>query len=134
MRCILQVIPLSKDGTILDVNHLLTFCSASSVRGIRGNHVRKQSRRRLRRWSCYNKYVHLPHGFGTNYDHLAFAVNTANGDITSLKFNSIQLQDSSKFTQLSSGLGSATVTSSVANNIAVITIETSTIVCVFCSY
>lgn len=58
---------------------------------------------------------------------LVTTINTANGDITSLKFNSIQLQDSSKFTQLSSGLGSATVTSSVANNIAVITIETSTI-------
>lgn len=32
-------------------------------------------------------------------------VNTSNGDITSLNFNGKQLQDSSKFTQLSSGLG-----------------------------
>lgn len=32
-------------------------------------------------------------------------VNKANGDITSLNFNGKQLQDSSKFTQLSSGLG-----------------------------
>lgn len=32
-------------------------------------------------------------------------VNTANGDITSMKFNGKELQDSSKFTQLSSGLG-----------------------------
>ncbi|KAF8964176.1 putative rhamnogalacturonate lyase A [Flammula alnicola] len=54
-------------------------------------------------------------------------INTANGDITSMLFNGKQLQDSSKFTQLSSGLGSATVTSNVANNIAVITIKTSTI-------
>ncbi|KAG6878493.1 hypothetical protein C0993_005422 [Termitomyces sp. T159_Od127] len=54
-------------------------------------------------------------------------INTANGDITSMLFNGKQLQDSSKFTQLSSGLGSATVTSSVANNIAVIKITTSTI-------
>ncbi|KAF7346160.1 putative rhamnogalacturonate lyase A [Mycena sanguinolenta] len=54
-------------------------------------------------------------------------VNTANGDITSMLFNGKQLQDSSKFTQLSSGLGSASVTSSVANNIAKITISTSTI-------
>ncbi|KAJ7645492.1 polysaccharide lyase family 4 protein [Mycena polygramma] len=58
---------------------------------------------------------------------LVTTINTANGDITSLNFNGKQLQDSSKFTQLSSGLGSATVTSSVANNIAKITITTSTI-------
>lgn len=45
-----------------------------------------------------------------------------------MKFNGKELQDSSKFTQLSSGLGSATVTSSVNNDIAVITIKTSTIV------
>ncbi|KAL0576044.1 hypothetical protein V5O48_005925 [Marasmius crinis-equi] len=58
---------------------------------------------------------------------LVTTINKANGDITSLNFNGKQLQDQSKFTQLSSGLGSATVTSSVANNIAVITIKTSTI-------
>ncbi|KAG7088231.1 hypothetical protein E1B28_012248 [Marasmius oreades] len=58
---------------------------------------------------------------------LVTTINKANGDITSLNFNGKQLQDQSKFTQLSSGLGSATVTSSVANNIAVVTIKTSTI-------
>ncbi|KAJ6619527.1 Rhamnogalacturonase B, N-terminal-domain-containing protein [Mycena sp. CBHHK59/15] len=58
---------------------------------------------------------------------LITTINTANGDITSLNFNGKQLQDSTKFTQLSSGLGSATVTSSVANGIAVIKITTSTI-------
>ncbi|KAJ7175720.1 polysaccharide lyase family 4 protein [Mycena filopes] len=58
---------------------------------------------------------------------LVTTINTANGDITSINFNGKQLQDSSKFTQLSSGLGSASVTSSVANNIAKITITTSTI-------
>jgi rhamnogalacturonan endolyase len=58
---------------------------------------------------------------------LVTTINKGNGDITSMVFNGKQLQDSSKFTQLSSGLGSATVTSSVANNIAVITIKTSTI-------
>ncbi|KAJ3513572.1 hypothetical protein NLJ89_g2873 [Agrocybe chaxingu] len=58
---------------------------------------------------------------------LVTTINTSNGDITSLIFNGKQLQDSSKFTHLSSGLGSATLTSSVANNIAVITIKTSTI-------
>lgn len=58
---------------------------------------------------------------------LVTTIHTTNGDITSILFNGIQLQDSSKFSQLSSGLGSATVTSSVANNIAVVTIKTSTI-------
>ncbi|KAF9454776.1 polysaccharide lyase family 4 protein [Macrolepiota fuliginosa MF-IS2] len=58
---------------------------------------------------------------------LVTTINEANGDITSILFNGKQLQDSSKFSQLSSGLGSATVTSSVANNIAVVTIKTSTI-------
>ncbi|KAF8073867.1 Rhamnogalacturonase B, N-terminal-domain-containing protein [Lyophyllum atratum] len=58
---------------------------------------------------------------------LVTTINKANGDITSLNFNGKQLQDSSKFTQLSSGLGSATVTSSVANNVGVVTIKTSTI-------
>ncbi|PPR05366.1 hypothetical protein CVT24_007979 [Panaeolus cyanescens] len=58
---------------------------------------------------------------------LITSINTSNGDIVSLTYNGKQLQDSSKFTHLSSGLGSATVTSSVANNIATITIKTSTI-------
>ncbi|KAI0081584.1 hypothetical protein K474DRAFT_1587374 [Panus rudis PR-1116 ss-1] len=58
---------------------------------------------------------------------LVTTINGNNGDITSLKFNGKELQDQSKFTQLSSGLGSATVTSSVNNNIAIITIKTSTI-------
>ncbi|PFH53914.1 polysaccharide lyase family 4 protein [Amanita thiersii Skay4041] len=58
---------------------------------------------------------------------LVTTINTSNGDITSMVFNGKQLQDSSKFTQLSSGLGSATVTSNVANSIATITIRTSTI-------
>ncbi len=55
-------------------------------------------------------------------------VNTSNGDIISLDYNGKELQDSTKFTQLSSGLGSATVTSTVDNDIAVVTIETDTIV------
>ncbi|TCD69019.1 hypothetical protein EIP91_009082 [Steccherinum ochraceum] len=59
---------------------------------------------------------------------LVTTINKSNGDLTSLKFNGKELQDQSKFTQLSSGLGSATVTSSINNNnIAIITIRTSTI-------
>ncbi|KAF5382448.1 hypothetical protein D9615_003008 [Tricholomella constricta] len=63
---------------------------------------------------------------------LVTTINKSNGDITSLNYNGKQLQDQSKFTHLSSGLGyfircSATVTSSVANNIGTVTIKTSTI-------
>ncbi|KAJ7288462.1 Rhamnogalacturonase B, N-terminal-domain-containing protein [Mycena rebaudengoi] len=58
---------------------------------------------------------------------LLTTINTANGDITSLTFNGKQLQDNTKFTQLSSGLGSATVTSAVTGTVAKITITTSTI-------
>ena len=36
---------------------------------------------------------------------LACAVNTKSGDITSIKYSGTELQDKSKFTQLSSGLG-----------------------------
>ncbi|KAK7048239.1 putative rhamnogalacturonate lyase A [Favolaschia claudopus] len=71
--------------------------------------------------------VRLKHGRGL-WAGLVTTINTNNGDITSLVFNGKQLQDSSKFTQLSSGLGSASVSSSVANNVAKITITTSTIV------
>ncbi|KAF7314310.1 Polysaccharide lyase family 4 protein [Mycena kentingensis (nom. inval.)] len=58
---------------------------------------------------------------------LVTTINTANGDITSMLFNGKQLQDASAHTQLSSGLGSATVTSAVTGNVAKITITTSTI-------
>ncbi|KAK0188158.1 polysaccharide lyase family 4 protein [Armillaria mellea] len=58
---------------------------------------------------------------------LVTTINTSNGDIISLDYNGKELQDSTKFTQLSSGLGSATVTSTVDNDIAVVTIETDTI-------
>src|SRR5690242_7389756 len=42
---------------------------------------------------------------------LVFKLNKSNGDITSMKFNNgPELNDQSKFSQISSGLGSATVT------------------------
>ncbi|EAU85914.2 rhamnogalacturonase B [Coprinopsis cinerea okayama7 len=41
---------------------------------------------------------------------LVTTINANNGDITSLNYNGKQLQDQSKFTHLSSGLGSASVT------------------------
>ena len=54
-------------------------------------------------------------------------MNTANGDVVSIVYNGVQLQDSSKFTQIASGFGSATVTSSVSNNVAVIAASSSAI-------
>ena len=47
--------------------------------------------------------------------------------MVSILYNNAQLQDSSKFTQIASGFGSATVTSSVSNNIAVISASSSAI-------
>ncbi|TEB39741.1 hypothetical protein FA13DRAFT_1703960 [Coprinellus micaceus] len=59
---------------------------------------------------------------------LVTTINGNNGDITSLNYNGKQLQDQSKFTHLSSGLGTSSVSSNIVNgNIAVITIKTSTI-------
>ncbi|KAF9021055.1 Rhamnogalacturonase B, partial [Hymenopellis radicata] len=58
---------------------------------------------------------------------LVVTIDTSNGDITSIDFDGTELQDSSKFTQLSSGLGSAAVSSTVDNGIGVVTISTDTI-------
>lgn len=58
-------------------------------------------------------------------------VKTSNGDITSIKYNGKECQDQSKFTHLSSGLGSATVESKVTGNYAKVTIKTDTIVRLF---
>ncbi|RDX44291.1 hypothetical protein OH76DRAFT_1359848 [Lentinus brumalis] len=58
------------------------------------------------------------------------AVNSSNGDITSMKFNGIEAQDSSKFSQISSGLGSATCTNARTgnnDNYILITCKTSTL-------
>ncbi|KAI5896691.1 polysaccharide lyase family 4 protein [Schizophyllum commune H4-8] len=60
-------------------------------------------------------------------DKLVFTVNTKSGDITSIKYSGTELQDKSKFTQLSSGLGSADVSSTADNGVAVVTISTDTI-------
>ncbi|TRM63991.1 polysaccharide lyase family 4 protein [Schizophyllum amplum] len=60
-------------------------------------------------------------------DALVFTVSTKSGDITSIKYSGTELQDKSKFTQLSSGLGSADVTSTVDSGVAVVTISTNII-------
>ncbi|KAJ1558068.1 hypothetical protein HK405_014490, partial [Cladochytrium tenue] len=58
---------------------------------------------------------------------LVFKVNQANGDVISILYNGVQLQDSSKFSQLSSGLGSATVTASTVSSTVVVKCVTSTL-------
>ncbi|QRW13230.1 rhamnogalacturonate lyase [Ceratobasidium sp. AG-Ba] len=54
-------------------------------------------------------------------------LSTSSGDITSLKYNGVEYQDSSKYTHIGSGLGSATVSSKISGNYATITIATSTL-------
>ncbi|KIY71711.1 polysaccharide lyase family 4 protein [Cylindrobasidium torrendii FP15055 ss-10] len=58
---------------------------------------------------------------------LVVTIDGSNGDITSLKLDDTELQDQSKYTHLSSGLGSATVTSSVDGDVGIVTISTDTI-------
>ncbi|KAG8755503.1 hypothetical protein FRC14_003981, partial [Serendipita sp. 396] len=58
---------------------------------------------------------------------LVIKINSSNGDITSIVYSSKQLQDSSKFTHISSGLGSVTTTTSVSGNYAKVTLKTSTL-------
>ncbi|RPD69393.1 polysaccharide lyase family 4 protein [Lentinus tigrinus ALCF2SS1-7] len=61
---------------------------------------------------------------------LVFTINSSNGDITSMKFNGIEAQDSSKFSQISSGLGSASCTNTRTgnnNNYIIIACQTSTL-------
>ncbi|KAJ1552394.1 hypothetical protein HK405_011501 [Cladochytrium tenue] len=58
---------------------------------------------------------------------LVFKVNQANGDVISILHNGLQLQDASKFSQLVSGLGSATVSASTVSGTAVVKCVTSTL-------
>ncbi|EIM87220.1 polysaccharide lyase family 4 protein [Stereum hirsutum FP-91666 SS1] len=61
---------------------------------------------------------------------LVFTVNSANGDITSILFNNLQAQDPTKFSQISSGLGSAScshVQTGTGNNFIKISCVTSTL-------
>src|SRR5215469_18270556 len=60
---------------------------------------------------------------------LVYTVKKSSGDVTSIKWNGTELNDQSKASQISSGLGSATVTWSLSPSGAtvVITIATSTL-------
>src|SRR4029078_553022 len=60
---------------------------------------------------------------------LVYRVRQSSGDITSIRWNDRELKDPSKASHLSSGLGTATVTSSLSpsGTTALITIATSTV-------
>lgn len=70
---------------------------------------------------------------GSNYldvdtgNKLVYRVSTSSGDITSIKYDGKELQYSNKYTQIGSGLGTATVSYTVSGNYATITIATSTL-------
>jgi rhamnogalacturonan endolyase len=60
---------------------------------------------------------------------LVFKVSQSTGDIVSLVYNSFEAQDSSKFSQVSSGLGSDdVVATTVSSDIIKITVTTDTLV------
>jgi rhamnogalacturonan endolyase len=52
---------------------------------------------------------------------LTYVVQKADGSITSIKWNGVELNDASKGSQVASGLGTATVTSGFANGVSLIT-------------
>ncbi|GAB1528250.1 hypothetical protein RhiTH_011442 [Rhizoctonia solani] len=58
---------------------------------------------------------------------LVYRVSTSSGDITSIKYNSVECQYSKKYTQISSGLESATVTYKTSGEYITITITTNTL-------
>lgn len=61
---------------------------------------------------------------------LVFVVESTSGDITSLLYNNVQYQDSSKRSHLSSGLGSASVSyTTISGTYIKVTVSTSTLVC-----
>ncbi|KAH7320514.1 Rhamnogalacturonase B, N-terminal-domain-containing protein [Rhizoctonia solani] len=60
-------------------------------------------------------------------NNLVYRVSTSGGDITSIKYNSVEYQYSKKYTQIASGLGTATVSHKLSGNYAIITIVTDTL-------
>ncbi|CAE6446227.1 unnamed protein product [Rhizoctonia solani] len=58
---------------------------------------------------------------------LVYRVSTSSGDITSIKYNSVEYQYSKKYTQIASGLGTATVSYKASGNYITITIATDTL-------
>ncbi|CCO35774.1 hypothetical protein BN14_09894 [Rhizoctonia solani AG-1 IB] len=58
---------------------------------------------------------------------LVYRVSTSNGDITSIKYDEVEYQYSKAYTQIASGLGSATVTYKTSGNYVTVTIGTDTL-------
>ncbi|KAI8211031.1 Rhamnogalacturonate lyase A [Colletotrichum sp. SAR 10_86] len=54
---------------------------------------------------------------------LVFEVNKANGDITSLLYNGVEYQGTSKMSQINSGLGASTVTAETVGGVVKITVK-----------
>src|SRR6185437_7726893 len=48
--------------------------------------------------------------------HVVFKIRQSDGSMTSCKYNGTELNDQSKFSQIASGLGSATVTATTSGN------------------
>ncbi|KAG8697560.1 hypothetical protein FRC11_014996 [Ceratobasidium sp. 423] len=59
---------------------------------------------------------------------LVYRVSTSSGDITSIKYNSVEYQYSKKYIQIASGIGTATVSYKTSGNYITITIATDTLV------
>lgn len=58
---------------------------------------------------------------------LVFKVSKSTGDIVSLVYNGLECQDSSKFSHISSGLGSSNVVAATSGSVIKITVTTSTL-------
>lgn len=58
---------------------------------------------------------------------LVFKVSKSTGDIVSLVYNGLECQDSSKFSHISSGLGSSNVVATTSGSAIKITVTTSTL-------
>lgn len=59
---------------------------------------------------------------------LVFKVSKSTGDIVSLVYNGIECQDSSKYSHISSGLGSSNVVAITSGSYIKITVTTSTLI------
>ncbi|CAI0654089.1 unnamed protein product [Colletotrichum noveboracense] len=79
-------------------------------------------------WGTADAAFGLANGNSTTYKvdtngGLVFEVNKANGDITSLLYNGVEYQGTSKMSQINSGLGASTVTAETVGGVVKITVK-----------
>ncbi|KAF5485164.1 Rhamnogalacturonate lyase A [Colletotrichum siamense] len=79
-------------------------------------------------WGAADAAFGLAAGNSTTYKvdtngGLVFEVNKANGDITSLLYNGVEYQGTSKMSQINSGLGASTVTAETVGGVVKITVQ-----------